>query len=148
MAKKDSPSPSDVARRIWLAGVGAYGKAFSDAQESLAKVGEDTSRRFEELVARGEEIEGTIDEKRREVVDKLPAHSFSLDDRLQEMRQRLGLVAPAGAGHGDDLDERLSRLEEKVDQILTRLNSTSAASPARKTTKKKTTKKSRSKSTG
>jgi len=31
-------SGTDTARRIWLAGIGAYGRAFTEAQEALKDV--------------------------------------------------------------------------------------------------------------
>ena len=144
MTKKDTPA-NDIARRIWLAGVGAYGKAFSDAQESLEKIGEDTSRRFDELVARGEEIEDNLEEKRQDLMERMPKQPFALDDRIHEMRQRLGLVIPANGvaeTEGGDLEDRLTRLEDKVDLLLEQVQSLTK-SPARKKTasKKRATKK-------
>ena len=85
-------TPTDTARKIWLAGIGAYGKAFTDAQESLAKVSGDTSRVFEELVAKGEEIEDTVEAHGRELAKRVAAPSLSIDDRIKQMR------APAETG--------------------------------------------------
>ncbi len=146
MAKKPTSkaTPSDVARRIWLAGIGAYGKAFTDAQESLAKVGDDTSRKFDELVARGEEIEDTIETKRQEVMEKIPAQPFALDDRIQEMRARLGLVIPATETPVADtspIEERLNRLEEKVDLLIKQVQAMPKRSARNATTKKRSAKK-------
>lgn len=50
----------DVAHRIWLAGVGAYGKAYDVATDGLGNVSDQSSALFDELVARGEEIESDI----------------------------------------------------------------------------------------
>ena len=50
----------DVAHKIWLAGVGAYGKAYDVATEGVGKVSEQGEVLFEDLVARGEEIESDV----------------------------------------------------------------------------------------
>ncbi|MCI5048134.1 MAG: phasin family protein [Aquisalinus sp.] len=145
MTKKETSSANDVARRIWLAGVGAYGKAFSDAQESLEKIGEDTSRRFEELVARGEEIEDNLEEKRQDLMERMPKQPFALDDRIQDMRQRLGLVIPANGNHDTaptEFEDRLERLEDKVDLLLEQVQALSKSPVKKKTaTRKRATKK-------
>ena len=50
----------DVAHKIWLAGVGAYGKAYDVAAEGVGKVSGHGEVLFEDLVARGEEIESDV----------------------------------------------------------------------------------------
>lgn len=139
-AKKKSPDApgGEMARKIWLAGIGAYGRAFSEAQESLARVGDETSKMFDDLVERGEEIEDTVESRGREIAERVrkPKHSF--DDRIQEMRDRL----QRNMGGGDDdrfevLEARLSSIEEKLDALIA-----GNAKPAKRKTTKKSTKKS------
>ncbi len=143
MAKKKGlttqPSGPDMARKIWLAGIGAYGRAFSEAQESLAKVSEDTTKVFEDLVARGEEIEDTVESKGRELAKRVRSPAFSMEDRIKEMRERLHLnVGGEDDRRLSDVEERLARIEDKLDQLL-------AAGGARKSpAKRKTSKKSAS----
>ena len=50
----------DVAHKIWLAGVGAYGKAYDVAAEGVGKVSGQGEVLFDDLVARGEEIESDV----------------------------------------------------------------------------------------
>ena len=50
----------DVAHKIWLAGVGAYGKAYDVAAEGVGKVSGQGEVLFDDLVARGEEIENDV----------------------------------------------------------------------------------------
>ncbi|MCR9223037.1 MAG: phasin family protein [Hyphomonas sp.] len=50
----------DVAHKIWLAGVGAYGKAYDVATEGVGKVSGQGEVLFEDLVSRGEEIESDV----------------------------------------------------------------------------------------
>jgi len=70
MAKKPSDKSrrptGEAARRIWLAGIGAYGRAFTEAQEAFKDMSGGTSRVFEELVKKGEDIEEAVSSKTQE----------------------------------------------------------------------------------
>ena len=46
-----------LARRIWLAGLGAYGQSLEDAQQHLDRAGGEASRLFQDLVEKGQRIE-------------------------------------------------------------------------------------------
>lgn len=60
---------TDIARKIWLAGVGAYGRAYDEAQEAADKFAKSANQTFDELVAKGEKIEDTV----RDSISKAPA---------------------------------------------------------------------------
>ena len=138
MAKKKSPTvpAGDMARKIWLAGIGAYGRAFSDAQESLARVSGETSKYFEDLVERGEEIEDTVETRGRELAERIKSPGFSMEDRIKEMRERLKLGAVGGESRLDAIEARLGAIEEKLDALIA--SAATKPKPAkRKTTKKK-----------
>ncbi len=137
MAKKKSTAApgGDMARKIWLAGIGAYGRAFSDAQESLARVSDETSKYFEDLVQRGEEIEDTVETRGRELAERMKAPGFSMEDRIKEMREKLKLGAVGGESRLDAIEARLVAIEEKLDALIA---GAAKSKPAkRKTTKKK-----------
>lgn len=147
--KKTDEQGGDTARRIWLAGIGAYGRAFSEAQESLARVTGETSKMFDDLVARGEEIEDAVEAKGREIARSVREPTRSFDDRIKQMRARLlnqGASAVAGDHDGADLADRLDRIEAKLDALI----AAQSAPPSKKTTrktaaKKKTTRKATTK---
>ena len=50
-------SSTEMAHKIWLAGVGAYGKAYDKAIESSKAFNKQSTELFEELVQQGQEIE-------------------------------------------------------------------------------------------
>lgn len=139
MAKKPSPPArsADTARKIWLAGIGAYGRAFSEAQESLAKMSGDTTKLFEELVEKGEEIEDAVETRGKELARRVKAPSFSIDERIKQMRERL-TAAQSDNERLDSIERRLASIEEKLDALLAQ-----SKKPAKKTVKKKTTSKKR-----
>ncbi len=121
MAKKPAHS-TDTARKIWLAGIGAYGRAFSEAQESIAKLSGESARVFDELVAKGEAIEKNVEERGRKVAAQVtPA---GLDDRIKRMRDRIGL--------GEDQ----SSLADEVRALRARVEALEAAIAERKPAKK------------
>jgi poly(hydroxyalkanoate) granule-associated protein len=59
----------DIARKIWLAGVGAYGRAYTEAQDAAEKLAHGASEAFDQLVAKGELVEDTV----RDRIAKAPA---------------------------------------------------------------------------
>ncbi|MEM8770680.1 MAG: phasin family protein [Pseudomonadota bacterium] len=138
MSKKQkavAPAGGDMARKIWLAGIGAYGRAFSEAQESLAKVSGETTKLFEDLVERGEEIEDTVETHGRKLASKVKAPSFSMEDRIKQMRDRLQRVETGDDARLDAIEARLGAIEDKLDRLL-------ATAPTKKVVKRATTKRS------
>ncbi len=155
-------SSTETARRIWLAGIGAYGRAFTEAQEAIKDVTGKSSEVFDELVQKGQMFEAMGKAKGKEIREKakmpeLDLPEFDLDERINAMRDRLkrGVAAPVEAA----TEDRLDALEAKLDKILallekqgkkpatrtrtSRAKKTAAKKPARKktTTTKKTPKK-------
>ncbi len=137
--KKTPPGPAgDMARKIWLAGIGAYGRAFSEAQESIAKVSDETSKYFEDLVERGEEIEDAVETRGREIAKQVTSSGFSMEDRIKEMRERLKLGAVGGESRLDAIEARLAAIEDKLDRIIAAGAPQKRKAAKRKTAKKKT----------
>lgn len=132
MAK--TPSEKDMIRKIWLAGVGAYGRAFTEAKGAVDSLAGKGSEVFDELVQKGEMLETVGKHKAGEMMGKGKAAvddikpDFEIEDRIAKMRARL-------SGTLDKSDDRLSarvdRLEAKLDAILEKLDIGDAA-PAKK----------------
>jgi polyhydroxyalkanoate synthesis regulator phasin len=61
MAKKTKPAAdTDIARKIWLAGVGAYGRVLWDAQDAVGKLASTANEAFDQLVENGEQVEDAV----------------------------------------------------------------------------------------
>lgn len=123
----------ETARRIWLAGIGAYGRAFTEAQEALKDVTGKSSEVFDDLVQKGEMIETLVGMKSKQVMDKAGVPDINIDERIQKMRDRLKSVSIFDGGDDDDapssdLEGRVTAIEAKLDMILKKLD----AKPARK----------------
>ena len=71
----------DVAHKIWLAGVGAYGKAYDAAAEGVGRVSGQGEVLFEDLVKRGEEIENDVRAR------------LSSNTAVSKMAEQMGKVA-------------------------------------------------------
>ncbi len=131
MAKKPQAS-ADTARKIWLAGIGAYGRAFTEAQEQVAKLTGESARVFDDLVAKGEEIERKVEEGRRKMGERLGPGGAGFEERIRRMREKIGLI-----GNDDSaLEARVAALEARVATLEGRAPPKPRAK--RKTTKKKT----------
>jgi hypothetical protein len=106
-AKHDA---EEIARRIWLAGVGAYGRMFEEAQDRVTKATGSANDLFDQLVARGEVLEGVVRERiaGNEAVQKVAGAV----DKLQDFRdtQRSALMT------------RMETVRKAVDHAVTPFN--------------------------
>jgi len=118
--KSTQRTNTETARRIWLAGIGAYGRAFTEAQEAIKDVTGKSSEIFDELVQKGTMIEKVVEIKSKDMMDKASLPNFDMpnldiDERIKAMRSRLT--------RGDDsysaLETRLDTIEAKLDKLLT-----------------------------
>lgn len=130
-AQLDKSQAEDVARKIWLAGVGAYGRMFSEATDRVTKATGSANELFEQLVARGEALEDTVRDRLAEndatakvagVIGKIQdfraEQRAALKSRVETVRKAVdGAIAPfnplALAKQVDELSARVEALEAK-----------------------------------
>jgi hypothetical protein len=156
-----------VARRIWLAGLGAYGKRIEDAQEQWSKAGDETSRRFQELVDKGQQIEaqsaavlkkglssarGKLSQARERLGEASAENTRPVEEMIARVRRRIGLDESGAQARIDALTGQVHALAQTVSRLTepksTRRKSATkpaAASPAPKR-KRRTASSSRAKS--
>ena len=139
MAK--TPTDKDTIRKIWLAGIGAYGRAVTEAKGAVDTLAGKGSEVFDELVQKGEILESVGKFKASELVGKGKAAvgdikpDFELDDRIAKMRARL---TGAEEKRDDRLAARVDQLEAKLDAILEKLDIGDATPKKKAAPKKKT----------
>lgn len=92
----------EFARKIWLAGLGAYGKSFDEAQGRYEKLSTETVKVFEELVSKGEKLEV-------QAKDKFKAKTH-VEERVADVRKKLGLDKVGS-------DQRIEELSAKIDAL-------------------------------
>lgn len=124
--KERAEKATELAKSIWLAGLGAYGKAIDEAQgqyeKASEKVSQESNRLFEELVAIGKKLEGETQAKLAEVKEKSTA---TLEERLAQVKESFAFTSKS-----DDLAEKVDALSEKLDLIIASLGK--EAKPAAK----------------
>ena len=133
----DSKKTTDIARRIWLAGIGAYGKAFEEGRAQLEKLSDSSGGLFDQLAEKGEKIETAAKVQGMKLAGKASEvrEDLGVEDRISAMRERLSGAVP-GLGGGDSA--RMDRLEAKLDAIESKLDAVlkKQSSPKRATTQR------------
>jgi polyhydroxyalkanoate synthesis regulator phasin len=123
---------SEMAKNIWLAGLGAYGRAFDEAVAQYGKVSKDGSKMFDELVEKGRKLDGESHTKLSEAKTKTTA---TIEDRISKVRSSVNLSSlKMGGGDSAQLDELNSKvdvLSEKLDALLDSMGSKPKAAVAK-----------------
>jgi predicted flap endonuclease-1-like 5' DNA nuclease len=135
VGKQVEAQSTEVAYKIWLAGVGAYGKAYDTAVAGANVLNKQSAEMFEDLVKRGSEIEHDVraklaaDErvagaskqvsKTLETVRDMQVQARDqFDARLERMRDLLGVK-----GFGDvrqKFARQIDKLEDEVASVTSK----------------------------
>lgn len=149
----------DVVRKIWLAGVGAYGKMYEQAQGQFGKVQEATQEVFEQLVQQGEKVEELVKTKisqsptAEKASQQFQDFAHKASEQVKEYREtRLTDIEAKLDTLGKTIVEKVQpfnvfamgqKIEELTAQVaslqaeLAALKTPAAPKPARKTAAKK-----------
>ena len=136
--KETTDKAGEMARSIWLAGLGAYGKAYDEAVSRYEKASKDTPKLFRELVKKGEMLESDSGEKSPE--NTLTRARADIEERLQAVKENLGFSNLFGGSSGElkRIEEKLDALNAKVDTLAKAMAGNKAkARPAAATRKRK-----------
>jgi len=148
-----SDKASEIAKNIWLAGVGAYGKAADEAQERLEKAGVETPKLFRDLVKAGTALE---EGARESIKSTKLASKSSVEERINKVRENFNLQRFGRPDELSELQAKVDLISKKLDLLTTALTESGAISvpkaprkPARKkpTAKKATRSKAAAKKT-
>ena len=110
----------ETAHKIWLAGVGAYGKAYDVAAENFNKVSDQSADMFDELVKRGEVIENDVRARieESEAYSRVSEQIEKVGDQISKAR---GRVNEATEDLTDSMakfqEEQRERLEERMERM-------------------------------
>ncbi|MFT5543920.1 MAG: polyhydroxyalkanoate synthesis regulator phasin [Glaciecola sp.] len=120
--KETASTAEDMARKVWLAGLGAYGKGYEEVKGRIESLSTDSNKLFDELVAKGQKLEtegkGKVEEVKNEVVAKT-----EIESRIETVRAKLGFNS------NNDNDQKIEELSSKID-ALTAAVAKLAAKPA------------------
>jgi polyhydroxyalkanoate synthesis regulator phasin len=110
---KVTDKASEIAKNIWLAGVGAYGKAVEDAQGRMEKAGMEPPKLFKELVKAGSALE----DEAREALETTTAARNSVEERINRVRENFHNQRPARIEDLTNLHKKVDQLSRKVDRL-------------------------------
>jgi len=128
---KVTDKASEIAKNIWLAGVGAYGKAVEDAQGRLEKAGVEPPKLFKDLVKAGTALE----DEAREALESGASARSSVEERINRVRENFHNQRPARIEDLQALHKKVDQLTRKVDRLTKAL---AEQSPTPRKTKAKT----------
>jgi polyhydroxyalkanoate synthesis regulator phasin len=121
MIKETAATAEEMARKVWLAGLGAYGKGYEEVKGRFEAISTDSNKLFDELVVKGEKLETEGKGKIEEVKTKVAAKT-EVEARIETVRTKLGL-------NSTDADIKIEELSAKID-ALTAAVAKLAATPA------------------
>ncbi|RLQ20805.1 hypothetical protein DWB85_15520 [Seongchinamella sediminis] len=118
---KVTDKASEIAKNIWLAGVGAYGRAVDEAQSNLKKATPQPPKLFRDLVKAGSQLEEEASEARAAALS-------SVEERIAQVRENFQMQRPARTGDIDSLHKKVDKLTRKVDALTRLIKEQQAAS--------------------
>ena len=102
----------DFARKIWLAGLGAYAKSYDEVQGKAGELSAEAGKVFDELVAKGETVESETKDKFKEKADDL-----KVNERVAEIREKLGMNTKGTSEKIDELSAKIDSLADTVAKL-------------------------------
>ena len=120
---KVTDKAGEIAKNIWLAGVGAYGRAVDEAQDSIKKATPQPPKLFRDLVKAGAALEEEASEARASAKN-------SVEERITRVRENFHMQRLARIEDLDSLHKKVDKLTRKVDALTKLLNE--QATPAKK----------------
>jgi polyhydroxyalkanoate synthesis regulator phasin len=123
---KVADKAGEIAKNIWLAGVGAYGRAVDEAQGRLEKA-TTPPKLFRELVKAGAALEEEAQEARASAIN-------SVEERIKRVRENFHMQRPARIEDLEALHKKIDRLGRKIDALTRALaeQGRTAGAPAKK----------------
>jgi polyhydroxyalkanoate synthesis regulator phasin len=109
MIKEKAATAEDMARKVWLAGLGAYGKGYEEVKGRFEALSTDSNKLFDELVVKGEKLETEGKGKVKEVTNKVAAKT-EIETRIETVRTKLGF-------NNTDSDNKIEELSNKIDAL-------------------------------
>jgi len=106
---KVTDKAGEIARNIWLAGVGAYGRAVEDAEKMLEKAME-PPKLFRDLVKAG----AALEEEARGALQGSASARHSVEERINRVRENFHMQRPARYEDIAALQKQVDRLSRKV----------------------------------
>lgn len=143
MCSDKTDKAAEVAKNIWLAGLGAYGKAYDAASEKYAAASEkydaaskEMPKQFEELVEKGRALESQAREQI--TIPSIPKPNLGLEERIEKMRSYLKIGgSKSKSSEVKALQKEIDKLTATVAKLEAELSGAQAKPAAKKAAPKK-----------
>jgi polyhydroxyalkanoate synthesis regulator phasin len=109
--KETTTSAEEMARKIWLAGLGAYGKGYEEVKGRIESLSTESNKLFDELVVKGEKLEVEGKDKVKQVKDDVLAKT-EIESRIETVRSKLGFSKA-----DNNNDTKIEDLSSKIDAL-------------------------------
>ncbi|MFT4937935.1 MAG: polyhydroxyalkanoate synthesis regulator phasin [Paraglaciecola sp.] len=109
MIKEQATVAQETARKVFLAGLGAYGKGFEEALGRFETLNTDSNKMFADLVKKGESLEAEGKSKFDDAKSKVTAKA-DINNRVVALRAKLGLDQ-------SEADLKIEELNTKIDAL-------------------------------
>ena len=111
--KETATSAEEMARKIWLAGLGAYGKGYEEVKGRIESLSAESNKLFDELVVKGEKLEtegkGKVQQVKADVLAKT-----EIESRIETVRSKLGF----GKNEVEaETETKIEALSSKIDKL-------------------------------
>ncbi|MEH6617237.1 MAG: phasin family protein [Porticoccus sp.] len=107
----------ELARKIWLAGLGAYGHGLTNVHDGYDKMNDQTRRFFDDLVDQGTKIEADAKGALDKTGDKLKEQGQKLKDQGEKLKAQGKTIREEGFNL--NVSARVEEIREKVASKLT-----------------------------
>lgn len=122
-AENDTKAKESLAKKIWLAGLGAYGRGFDEALDQYKQLNEKSSKVFSELVEKGTELESLTRSKLEETKTQ---STEAFESSVKQVRSKLGLSQSEESAKLEDLSDKVDALTKMVEKLATTKTSSTA----------------------
>ena len=114
--KETATSAEEMARKIWLAGLGAYGKGYEEVKGRIESLSADSNKLFDDLVVKGEKLETEGKDKVKQVKDDVIAKT-EIESRIETVRTKLGFAKADNEPKLEELSKKIDALAEAVAKL-------------------------------
>ena len=114
--KETATSAEEMARKIWLAGLGAYGKGYEEVKGRVESLSTDSNKLFDDLVVKGEKLETEGKDKVKQVKDDVLAKT-EIEARIETVRTKLGFAKTDNAPKIEELSLKIDELTAAIAKL-------------------------------
>jgi polyhydroxyalkanoate synthesis regulator phasin len=114
--KETATTAEEMARKIWLAGLGAYGQGYEEAKGRIESLSTDSSKFFDELVVKGEKLETEGKDKVKQVKSDVVAKA-DFDGRIETVRSKFGFNKTGNENKVEELNAKIDALTAAVAKL-------------------------------